>query len=76
MQYRIPVDATPDLGALGDALLEADPAAVVDFDGEALRLSTCLEPVEFVPVLGAVGLDVAPTRVVRLPSECCGGCGG
>lgn len=76
MQYRIPVDAAPDLPALGDALVEADPAAVVDFDGVALRLSTCLEPVEFVPVLGAVGLTVAPAHVMRVPSECCGGCGG
>ena len=76
MQYRIPVDATPDLAALGDALLEFDPAALVDFDGDALRLSTCLDPVEFVPVLGAAGFAVEPSRVARLPSECCGGCGG
>lgn len=76
MQYRIPVDTTPDLAALGDALLDVDPAALVDFDGDALRLSTCLEPVEFVPVLGAAGLAVESARVARLPSECCGGCGG
>ncbi|GAB6195923.1 hypothetical protein [Lysobacter xanthus] len=78
MKFRIPDAAAVDLADFGDRLLDADPAALLDRDPRdgALRLVTCLEPVEIVPLLDAAGLSVAPSRVERLPSECCGGCGG
>lgn len=78
MQYRIPLATACNVDAVGDALQDADPAALVDIDAHdgALRLSTSLDPAELVPLLDAAGIRVTATQVVRLPSECCGGCGG
>lgn len=78
MQYRIPLASPCNLDAIGDALQDADPAALVDLDAQdgALRVSTTLDPVDIVPLLDAAGVSVSTQQVVRLPSECCGGCGG
>lgn len=79
MQYRI---ITTSPGAAVDAaeaaITAADPAALVDLDpqGGALRVSTCAGDDELVELLNGAGIAVTPLQVLRLPSECCGGCGG
>ena len=79
MQFKVhPVDIRPDVPRLEAALADADPSAVVDFDAcnATLRLSTLLEPVQIAQVLTAAGVAVDAAQVARVPSECCGGCGG
>lgn len=68
----------PDVARIEDALTDADPSALVDFDAAhgTLRLSTILEPTDVASVLASVGVHVEPGRISRVPSECCGGCGG
>jgi hypothetical protein len=79
MKYRI---ATPgavvDLAAVTRALHAVDPAGIADFDrgGAALRVSTWASDAEVLGVLAAAGLPIAADQLERLPSECCGGCGG
>lgn len=79
MQFTVhPLPAHPDLERIENALIDLDPAALVDFDAaaSALRLSTLLEPIDILQALAMAGLGVAPGAVHRQPSECCGGCGG
>ena len=54
-----------------------DPAALVDVDRAGrLRISTVLPDFEVLVALSQAGLHVSPFDLERLPSECCGGCGG
>ena len=79
MQFTVPhLPAVPDLRRVEAALTELDPAAMVDFDmtASALRLSTLLEPMQVAEALARAGLAITPGDVRRVPSECCGGCGG
>lgn len=79
MQYRVPLmGASPRLDVVADALQCADPAAVVDFDlvADALRIATILDEAALLDAVHAVGIEVRQGQVARLPSECCGGCGG
>ncbi|KAA2284482.1 hypothetical protein [Arenimonas fontis] len=66
------------LAAIAEALLAADPAALLDVDGgrALLRLSTCLGSRELRRLLGEAGLAVSECDLRQLPSVCCGGCGG
>ena len=78
MQYLIA--ATSQIAALdgiADRLNDLDPSALVDVDTAGrLRISTLLPDAEVLLALGLAGLMVAPADLERLPSECCGGCGG
>lgn len=79
MQYtvaRVPKDL--DLDGIAVALTAFDPSAIVDLDrsGSVLRLSTVLGTAEIVPLLKSAGLPLVSADVDRVPSECCGGCGG
>lgn len=79
MQFKVQsLPATPDVPRLEAALADADPAALLDFDAEraTLRVSTVLEPAQVAHVLSDAGLAVDAAQVARVPSECCGGCGG
>ena len=78
MQYRIiPSTNVASLERIADRLNALDPAALVDVDTAGrLRISTLLPDAELLLALGLAGLLVAPCDVERLPSECCGGCGG
>ncbi len=55
-----------------------DPAAVVDVasDDDQLRIATWLTDVELVAAITRAGHQVLRSQVRRMPSECCGGCGG
>ncbi|GGZ57008.1 hypothetical protein GCM10008101_08140 [Lysobacter xinjiangensis] len=78
MQFKIPTPAAPDMSRLTAALADADPAAVVDFDAAhaVLRLSSYLQPVQIATVLSQAGLPTQEAQVAKIPSDCCGGCGG
>ena len=70
--------ARPDLGAIEDALLDADPAALVDLDatGDTLRVAGAFSAVDVVTMMSQAGYPVSPRQVEQLPSICCGGCSG
>jgi len=70
--------APPDLEAIGDAIREVDPAAVLDVDasGSVMRVAAAVAASELVDLLGVAGYPVPRDRVSQLPSICCGGCSG
>ena len=78
MQYL--VAATGGITALepvADRFAHLDPAALVDVDRNGrLRISTVLPDAEVLVALIQAGVCVSASDVERLPSECCGGCGG
>lgn len=79
MEYHIQISGPePDLVAVEDALLAADPAALVDIDpaSPTLRVATSVDARQLVALLGEAGYPVTPAQVVQLPSICCGGCSG
>ena len=69
---------TPNLTAIEDAIAHLDPAVVLDVDatGHGVRISAAVTEYELLACLRKAGLDAEPQQLVRLPSECCGGCGG
>lgn len=71
-------DPEIDVPAFRAILLEFDPAAIVDLDtaGVALRLSAEVHGAELLSLLLAAGLEGHPGDLARVPSVCCGGCGG
>jgi len=78
-QFRIPLSGpAPDLQLLEDALQDADPSVLLDIEplSRVLRISTLLDEHSLLPALGRGGLPVSAAQLERVPSECCGGCGG
>lgn len=69
---------TPDIGAIERALYDVDPACVVDLDAHhnTLRISTNATDDELLSVLAQSGHPIPPDQLKRVPSVCCGGCGG
>jgi hypothetical protein len=79
MEYLIrTAHAHPDLATIAAGLAGHDPAAVVDLDPrtQALRIATVLEVTPLIAALNETGVDASPERLERVPSVCCGGCGG
>ncbi len=79
MQYRILTPGTPvDIEAVSRALREIDPAGVADLDAPrgVLRISTWATDADVLSLMSEAGLPIARDQLERLPSECCGGCGG
>ena len=79
MQFRIKLShSAPALGAIEHSIREVDPAALVDIDktGETLRVSATLGADHLLDILKKTGWPVAENDLERVPSECCGGCGG
>jgi hypothetical protein len=78
MQYTLHAGDSPDLAAIEQAIATLDPAALLDLDGRvrAVRISTVATERELVDCLQQAGIAVAADQLLRLPSECCGGCGG
>ncbi|HEY4555496.1 MAG TPA: hypothetical protein VIG68_03555 [Lysobacter sp.] len=79
MQYRIPAaPAEADVSTIESALTAADPAAVVDYDAHAgaVRVSTQLPGADVLALVRGAGLTIDAADIIRIPSECCGGCGG
>ena len=79
MEFHIPCDPSmPDVGAIEDAVLDVDPAALVDLDAaeQAVRVATWIESPQLAELLEEAGWTIRADRIVQLPSVCCGGCGG
>lgn len=79
MQFRIDITgATPDIGAIEQAIGTVDPAALVDIDaaGRTLRVAAAVDAAQLLGLIGQAGYAVATAQLQQVPSECCGGCGG
>ncbi|KGM57776.1 hypothetical protein N799_01010 [Lysobacter arseniciresistens ZS79] len=78
MEFHVTAkDAGTRLPAIEDAILDIDPAAVVDIDADGvLRVAAALDAGELERLLTATGMTLAPGDVHQLPSICCGGCSG
>ena len=78
MQYTLGTSGTPDMAAIERAISELDPSALLDFDARAsmVRISSVATETELLDCLRHAGVSAAAGQFVRLPSECCGGCGG
>lgn len=79
MKFNIRTNGRPvDLASVEQALLAADPAAMIDLDGlnNVLRVSTYLDSAGLHGVCADAGFSVPLNDVEQLPSECCGGCSG
>lgn len=79
MEYHIHLGgARPDLAAIEHAVLDTDPAALIDLDatGDTLRVAGAFTAVDVVVLMRQAGHPVTPEQVEQLPSICCGGCSG
>ena len=79
MEYKINMSAAfIELEAIEQAIGEIDPAAVAGLDasGTVLRVSTTLGDDALLSVLGKAGHRISLEQLERVPSGCCGGCGG
>ena len=78
MQYTLGTDASPDLAAIEQALVTLDPSVLIDLDarGHTIRISTLVTEQELLGSLRDAGVVDASRHLARVPSECCGGCGG
>ncbi len=68
----------PDIGTIEEALIAVDPSALVDIDptGRTLRIVASIDAVQLLGVMKDAGYPVKEDQLERMPSECCGGCGG
>ncbi len=68
----------PDLAAIEREIAALDPAVLLDFDASenTVRISTSATDGELLACLRRAGLSADADDVTRLPSVCCGGCGG
>lgn len=75
--YR-PALGLPDLTRVELAVADLDPAVLLDIDplGQAVRISTTVSEDELLACLRRAGIQATPMEIERLPSVCCGGCGG
>jgi len=78
MRYTLSTRGTPDIAAIEQAIVELDPAAVLDLGTQAsmVRISSVATEAELIDCLRQAGVTAGADQLVRLPSECCGGCGG
>ncbi len=79
MEYKVYTNgARPDIDGIKRMIVEADPAALVDTDrwGQVLRVSTVLDDGELLTLVNQAGCAAKPQQIERVPSVCCGGCGG
>jgi hypothetical protein len=69
---------TPDLASIERAIGDLDPAVLLDIDlsGRTVRISTSLGDDDLLACLRRADLQALPQDLERLPSVCCGGCGG
>ena len=78
MQYLIAATShVSSIDSIAGRLNDLDPSALVDVDTAGrLRISTLLPDAELLLALVLNGVLVATCDLERVPSECCGGCGG
>ena len=79
MEYALsPRADAPDPEALERLLHAIDTGALVDRDPltGALRISSMAAADEVVDALREAGCELNAAQLVRVPSTCCGGCGG
>lgn len=79
MQFKIKIAGSmPDVGAIEHAIRVVDPSALVDIDqsGQTLRVAAAIDADHLLGLMGQAGYPVAEEQLERVPSECCGGCGG
>jgi hypothetical protein len=69
---------SPDLGVINDALTGVDPSAMADLDpaDASLRIAVEMSSPELLALLTRAGYPVDWTQLERVPSVCCGACGG
>lgn len=67
-----------DVLVVEQALVQIDPAAVIDIDraNSSLRVSTSLDNGELSSLITKAGFPISVSDVQGLPSDCCGGCSG
>lgn len=79
MEYHIPLQSpSVDPITIERVLQEFDPAGLVDLDIDTgkLRISTMVMDIELVFIMEQAGHPIRLTQIERIPSGCCGGCGG
>lgn len=79
MEFSLRIDGrVPDLIAIGRELSAVDPSVLFDLaaSGQAVRISAMATEQELLDCLRAAGVDATIDDITRLPSVCCGGCGG
>ena len=66
------------LCVIEQALIKADPAAMIDLDKSTtmLRVSNCLDDAELLSLITDAGFPIPFANFEGVPSDCCGGCGG
>jgi len=76
-QYTLDAAASPDLAAIEHSIATLDPSAQLDSDVSGrIRISTLATQDELLTCLQEAGASDAKHHLARLPSDCCGGCGG
>ena len=67
-----------DLCVIEQALIKADPAAMIDLDKSTalLRVSSCLDDAELLSLITDAGFPIPSANFEGVPSDCCGGGGG
>lgn len=79
MQFKIRITGlSPDVGAIEQTIRVVDPSALVDIDptGQTLRVAASIDATHLLGLMGQAGFPVVEDQLERVPSECCGGCGG
>lgn len=77
MQFQIRMAGPmPDIDAIEHAIREVDPAVLVDMAGQTLRVAASIDVALLASLISQAGYPVSRHQLERVPSECCGGCGG
>jgi len=79
MQFKIKIAGLmPDVGVIEHAIRVIDPSALVDIDqsGQTLRVAASIDAAHLLGLMSQAGYPVVEDQLERVPSECCGGCGG
>lgn len=79
MHFNVKISTSkPDVDAIEEAIRGVDPSALVDIDpiGRTLRIAASIPAGQLLELMSEAGYPVREERLERVPSECCGGCGG
>ena len=79
MEFKIKTSITAtEAAALELAISDVDPAALAALDaaGTVLMVSTVIGDEALLAMLNQAGHVVSKEQLERVPSVCCGGCGG